>query len=442
MPENKIPVTLPRPHPAQQAIIDSKAKRKIVRAGRRSGKTIVASIISVKAFLAGERVLYGAPTEDQLSTYWFAVKKALQAPIDAGIFTKNEVTHIIELPGTKQRLRGKTCFNADTLRGDFASVLILDEWQLMDEQMWGLVGAPMLLDNNGNAIFVYTPPSLTSRSMSKARDPLHAAKMFKKAQQDKSGRWQTFHFSSAENPYISHDALGEITQDMTQLAYRQEILAEDIEESPGALWTRKLINENRVTKHPDLVRIIVGVDPTGSLGNETGIVIAGVGTDGHGYIIDDKSLLGTPGEWADAVLTAYNHNKADMIVGETNYGGDMVEATIMQAANIQSPTKAHEYVHTSREFRYKNVHASRGKAVRAEPVVAQYEHSRIHHVGEFPYLEEEMVTWVPGVSRNSPNRIDALVWAITELNTEIKKPAVMRHPPRTMAIKTKSFKRV
>ncbi|MCK4527902.1 DNA-packaging protein [candidate division WOR-3 bacterium] len=301
----------------------------------------------------------------------------------------------------------------------------------MSEDTWGLVGAPMLLDRDGGAIFIYTPPSITSRTMSKAKDPLHAAKMFKNAQQDTSGRWCVFHFSSFDNPYINERALDEITEDMTALAFRQEIQAEDIEESPGALWTRKLINENRVTEHPDLVRIIVGVDPTGSLGNETGIVIAGVGTDGHGYIIDDKSLLGTPGEWADAVLTAYNHNKADMIVGETNYGGDMVEATIMQAANVSNQT-----------CRYKNVHASRGKAVRAEPVVAQYEHSRIHHVGEFPYLEEEMVTWVPGISRNSPNRIDALVWAITELNTEIKKPAVMRYPPRTMEIKTRDFKRI
>lgn len=431
MPVNRLTVTLPKPHPMQQAIIDSVAKRKIVRAGRRSGKTIVASIIAVKAFLAGERVLYAAPTEDQVATFWYAIKDALRDPIDADVFRKNEVYHTVELDGTKQRIRAKTAFNPDTLRGDFASVLILDEYQLMSEDTWGLVGAPMLLDRDGGALFIYTPPSLTSRSMSKARDPMHAAKTFKKAQQDKSGRWQAFHFTSFDNPYINAQALDEITKDMTQLAYRQEIRAEDVEESPGALWTRKLINANRVTEHPDLVRIIVGVDPTGSLGNETGIVIAGVGTDGHGYIIDDKSLLGTPGEWADAVLTAYNHNKADMIVGETNYGGDMVEATITQAASISNTT-----------CRYKNVHASRGKAVRAEPVVAQYEHSRIHHVGEFPFLEEEMVTWVPGVSRNSPNRIDALVWAITELNTEIKKPAVMRHVPRTMEIQTKAFRRV
>lgn len=403
--ERKIVVTLPNPHPIQQAIIDSKVKRKIVRAGRRSGKTIVASIIAVQAFLEGKRVLYAAPTEDQVATFWYSIKNALHNPIDAGTFKKNEVYHTIELEDTKQRIRAKTAFNVDTLRGDFASVLILDEFQLMDEQAWAVVGAPMMLDSNGDALFIFTPPSLHSRSMSKARDPLHASKTFKKAEEDKTGRWKTFCFTSFDNPYISQDALQEIAKDMTALSYKQEILAEDITEVPGALWTTQLINDTRVTKHPDLVRIIVGVDPTGSSGNECGIVVAGLGDDGEGYIIDDRSLLGSPGEWADEVLNAYNLNNADIIVGETNYGGDMVEATIKQAGNTKNQI-----------YRYKNVHATRGKAVRAEPIVAAYEHSKVHHVGKFSHLENEMVMWIPGESRYSPNRIDALVWAMTELD--------------------------
>jgi len=431
MEETKIEVILPKPHTQQKAFMESPAKRKIIRAGRRSGKTIGMAIIAIKAFLDGHRVLYAAPTDDQLSTFWYAVKKSLYNPIETGLFLKNEVFHTIELPHTKQRIRAKTAFNADTLRGDYADVLILDEFQLMNEEAWAVVGAPMLADNDGDAIFIYTPPSQTSRSMSKANDPLHAAKLFKKAQIDKTGRWQDFHFTSFENPYISHDALDELSLDMTALAYRQEILAEDIEESPGALWTRKLIDETKVSVHPDLARIAVGVDPTGSVSNECGIVVAGVGTDGQGYIIDDKSLLGTPGEWAEAVLTAYCHNKADIIVGEVNYGGDMVEATIMQAAKIQNVV-----------CRYKNVRASRGKAVRAEPVVAQYEHSRIHHVGSFPDLEDEMVMWVPGQSRYSPNRLDALVWAITELNEEIKKTVIMGRPARAVEIRTRNYKRI
>jgi hypothetical protein len=117
---------------------------------------------------------------------------------------------------------------------------------MMDEQMWAVVGAPLLADTNGAAVFVFTPPSLHSRSMTKARDPQHASKMYRKAEKDKTGRWQAFGFTSFDNPHISHEALEEISQDMTTLAYRQEILAEDVDEVPGALWTRDLINKNRV----------------------------------------------------------------------------------------------------------------------------------------------------------------------------------------------------
>ena len=405
MEEIKYPVILRKPHKIQKQIRESKAKRKIIRAGRRGGKTIIAATICIDKFLQGLRPLYATPTTEQLETFWFEIKKALAKPIEAGIFKKNETEHTIEKVGTKNRIKGKTAWNSDMLRGDYSDYLVLDEFQLMNEDTWEVVGAPMLLDNDGDALFIYTPPSLRSRSVSKARDPLHAAKVFKKAQQDNTGRWAAFHFTSFDNPYISHDALKEITQDMTQLAYQQEILAEDIEEAPGALWTRELINGTRVTKYPDLIRIIVGVDPTGSRRNECGIVVAGLGEDGEGYIIDDRSLLGSPGEWADAVVNAYNLNNADIIVGETNYGGDMVEATIKQAGNTQNQI-----------YRYKNVHATRGKAVRAEPIVAAYEHGKVHHVGEFPHLENEMVMWIPGESRYSPNRIDALVWAMTELD--------------------------
>ena len=404
MTETKYYIDLRNPHPIQLRIRDSHAKRKIVRAGRRGGKTVIAATICVEKFLQGQRPLYAAPTSDQLDTFWFEVKRALREPIDAGIFKKNETDHTIELPGTKQRIRGKTAWNADTLRGDYSDFLVLDEFQLMDEEAWGVVGAPMLLDNNGDAMFIYTPPSRTSRSVSKARDPLHAAKMFKKVQQDMTGRWEAFHFTSFDNPYISQAALNDITKDMTNLAYRQEILAEDIDEVPGALWTRKLIDDTRAISHPDMVRIVVGVDPTGSTNNETGIVVAGKSADGHGYILDDKSLLGTPGEWGDAVITAYNRNQADAIVAETNFGGDMVESNIMGIAATSNQV-----------CRYKSVHASRGKAVRAEPIVARYEKGIIHHVGEFPKLEDEMVSWIPGESKYSPNRIDALVWALTEL---------------------------
>ena len=186
MMDTTIEVILRRPHDLQQQIRDNPAKRKIIRAGRRGGKTVVAATICVEKFLQGLRPLYAAPTSDQLDTFWFEVKRALQAPIDMGIFKKNETEHTIELPSTKQRIKGKTAWNSDTLRGDYSDYIVLDEFQLMDEESWHVVGAPMLLDNNGDALLIYTPPSLSSKSVTKARDPQHAAKLFKKAEADTS----------------------------------------------------------------------------------------------------------------------------------------------------------------------------------------------------------------------------------------------------------------
>ena len=387
-------------HPKALAFVKSKAKRRIVRAGRRGGKTTAAGRIAVEAFLRGRRVLYAGPTSDQLAAFWYEVKRSLQEPVDAGLLYKNETDHVVEIPRTRQRIRAKTAYNADTLRGDYADLLILDEWQLMDEEAWEVVGAPMLLDHDGDAVFIYTPPSLRSRSVTKARDPKHAAKMFARAQSDTSGRWETFHFSSHDNPYISETALAEITADMTSVAYRQEILAEDVDEVPGALWKRSLIDQYRVTGLPgDLVRVVVGVDPPGGERTECGIITAGVDERGECYVLDDHSIASTPAVWAGAVKAAYEKHLADRVAGESNFGGQMVEATLRQAAP---------------DLSYKAVHASRGKAVRAEPVVARYEHGLVHHVGYLAGLEQEMCEWVPG-DRQSPNRLDALVWAITEL---------------------------
>ena len=394
----KVSVFLPEPHQKQMEFIDSRAPRKIVRAGRRSGKTIGMAILAVEKFLAGRRVLYAAPTDDQIDAFWRTVKRALEEPIDAGVYYKNETKHIIDLAGTEQRIRAKTAFNADTLRGDYCDVLILDEFQLMAEDTWATVGAPMMLDNNGTAIFIYTPPSLQSRSMSKANDPRHAAKMYRAAQEDTSGRWATFHFSSGENPHISQDALADLTGDMTALAYRMEILAEDIDEAPGALWTRTIIENGRLLKHPDLERVVVAIDPSAtSTGDEAGIVT--VGSFGRDlYVLEDNSMQGSPINWARAAVAAYHRHKADRIVAEGNNGGEMVTQTI-KTVDPLVPVRL--------------VHASRGKQTRAEPISAIYEQGRGHHIGSFPALEDELCLWMPGMA--SPNRLDALVWAASDL---------------------------
>jgi hypothetical protein len=388
-------------HPKQQAFVESTAKRIVVRAGRRGGKTVGVAIRSVKRFLKGRRQLYAAPTQEQIHRYWVTVVRALQPAIDAGQVVKNETYHTLEIPGTEQRIRAKTAWNADSLRGDYADDLYLDEWQLMNEDAWGLVGAPMLLDNDGDAVFIYTPPSLHSRSVSKANDPQHAGKLFKKYQREAltSARYAAFHFTSHDNPYLSKEALSEISDDMTALAYRMEIEAEDVDEAPGALWKRELIESLRVNEAPDLDRIVVAIDPSASsTGDEAGIITAGK-TANVGYIIADNSVQGSPKTWATAAVKAYHNHQADCIVAEANNGGEMVSLTI----STVDPS-----------IRVKLVHASRGKQTRAEPIASVYEHGRAHHVGrDFAQLEDEMCLWTPGDA--SPNRMDAMVWAMTEL---------------------------
>lgn len=410
--KKEITVILPKPHGKQIEFLRSTAKRKVIRAGRRGGKTYGASIYAVEKFLEGKRVLYATPTQEQVDRFWYLVCESLREPIEQGIFYKNETKHLIELAGTEQRIRAKTAWNSDTLRGDFADELILDEFQLMNEDTWGVVGAPMLMDNNGNAIFIYTPPSLQSRSVTKANDPQHAAKLFKKAAADTTGRWQAFHFSTYDNPYIDKTVIDDLANDMSSIAYRMEIMAEDIDEAPGALWKRANIEKYRVDKSPQLKRIVVAIDPSGSdktTSDEAGIIIAGVDGHGEGYILEDLSGIYSPNAWAHRAISAYYEWEADRIVAEKNYGGDMV-ATIIR--------------NMSPEVSYKDVTASRGKYLRAEPIAAFYERGKVHHVGRYNKLEDEMCLWLPG--DKSPNRMDALVWALTDLMAQSKGNFVLR----------------
>jgi phage terminase large subunit-like protein len=192
---------------------------------------------------------------------------------------------------------------------------------------------------------------------------------------------------------------------------RQELDAELLEDRPGALWTLKAIDDDRVKQIPfNLTRIVIGVDPattSGENADEWGVVGVGVGAapsgeewPPHFYVFDDRSDILTPNNAAQAIVGAYHAHKADRIVAETNNGGDLIEA-ILRTVSL--------------EFAYKGVHASRGKLTRAEPIAALYEQHRVHHVGAFGKLEDEMCDYTP-LTTKSPNRMDALVWALWELS--------------------------
>jgi phage terminase large subunit-like protein len=193
---------------------------------------------------------------------------------------------------------------------------------------------------------------------------------------------------------------------------RQEIEGELLNDTPGALFQIDWLDRDRVTQLPwgGLQRIVIAIDPavtSGEDADETGIIAAGLGYDGHGYILDDKSGRYQPHEWAAVAIQMYRRWQADRIIGETNNGGEMIESTIrMVDPNVS----------------YKSVHASRGKVVRAEPISALYEQGRVHHAGIFTELEDQMSAFTSDFSRAtagySPDRLDALVWALSELMLE------------------------
>lgn len=182
-------------------------------------------------------------------------------------------------------------------------------------------------------------------------------------------------------------------------AFKQESQHE-VFEREGALWKLEDIRYN--TSPPDFTRVVVGVDPSGG-GDAIGIIVAALGTDGRGYVLTDSSRPGSVGplKWGRAVVDVYDLLGGDRIVAEKNYGGDMVASTIQVAAG-------------DRRLPVRMVSASRGKAIRAEPVAALYQAGLVDHVGPMPELEGELVTWAPG-DPESPNRLDALVWALSEL---------------------------
>lgn len=198
----------------------SKAKRKVILSGRRGGKTTLAASDAVESGFDGFRCLFAAPTQDQIEMFWDECISALWKPISDGYLYKNETKHLIVFPDELGggRIRAKTAWNADTLRGDFADKLYLEEYALMDPEAWDKVAAPMLLDNNGDAWFLSTAKGRRN----------HFFNLYNKAYQD-GERWEAFKFTSLDNPYLSQPALAEITSDMSDVAYRQEILAEFIE---------------------------------------------------------------------------------------------------------------------------------------------------------------------------------------------------------------------
>ena len=278
----------------------------------------------------------------------------------------------------------------DRARGLNLSYAWLDEfaaWRY--EETWTAGLAPALRIGNPQTIITTTP---------------RPTKLIREFMDRQDGSVVVTRGSTFDNQAnLSPAALAELKAryEGTRLG-RQELYGEVLLDVPGAIFSHSDIEKNRVAEAPELVRIVVAIDPavtSGEHSDETGIVVVGKGADGRGYVLADRSCRDTPSGWAHRAIQAFEDYKADRIVAEKNQGGDMVEATI-RSVMPSAP--------------YKGITAKVGKRLRAEPIAALYEQGRISHVGSFDILEDQMTGWLPD-SGTSPDRLDALVHAITEL---------------------------
>ncbi|ARB06077.1 terminase large subunit [Dinoroseobacter phage vB_DshS-R5C] len=318
------------------------------------------------------------------------------------------------------------------LRGPQHQFMWMDElaaWKSMeafDQAIFGLrLRTPR---GRKNQIFISTTPQrkpLVAELVAKALDPDNASFVRTRGSTDEN----------ASN--MSAEAVAQMREryDGTSLG-RQELDGELLDEMEGALWTRTLIDSKRAMVRPDIsdpdtfwfTRIVIGLDPATKShegADLTGIVVVGLGNDGHAYVLADYTGRYSPGEWAAKVQWAKEKWYADAIVAEVNQGGDMVKFTLEQSG---VETGGNQLV---------MVHAAQGKVARAEPVAALYEQGKVHHVGRAVFdthglknegnldlLEEQMVSWERNTATYSPDRIDALVWAIHDLILKSRKPII------------------
>jgi phage terminase large subunit-like protein len=296
----------------------------------------------------------------------------------------------------------------DALRGPQHHAVWADEmasWRFL-ERAWSNLMFGLRLPSRPTLLVTTTPRPVKELTELLARDSTIDVRVSSFANR---ANLDPVFFNTVIRPYIG-----------TRLG-RQEIEGELLADREGALWTHELIDQARIPALPtEIDRPVqgqpgkvervpfrmeylgIGVDPSGSAdGDEIGIVAAGRGNDGHFYVVHDRSGRMTPQQWGAVVVNLYGEIKADRVYGEGNFGGDMVESNIRSAAG-------------GRAVAYRKVTASRGKAVRAEPVAALYERGLVHHVGAFPDLEDQMCGWAPG-DPISPDRMDALVWVLSEI---------------------------
>jgi len=373
-------------HERQRRIWNDPARFRVVAAGRRFGKSWLGCAMCFDVALHGGRAWWVAPSYPMSNVGWRGLAQIRAQLPGVGIDLRRG-ERSFAFPGGGE-VRVKSADNPDSLRGEGLDFAVLDECAYMKPEAWTEALRPALSDRKGGALFISTP-----RGLNWFRD------LWLLGQLPEQSEWRSWSFKTVDNPFIDPAEIEAARAILPSRVFRQEYEADFMEDAPGALWKRAWLDAGRVLQAPELKRIVVGVDPSASAtGDACGIVVAGKDASGELYVLDDLTLQGSPETWARQVVAAYHKHKADNVIAEANQGGEMVTAVLRQV---------------ERNLPVKLVHATRGKATRAEPISAVYEQGRAHHVGDFAALEDELCQWEAGDA--SPNRLDALVWAATDL---------------------------
>ncbi len=373
----------------------------IATKGRRFGATKGAANACIEWALEGLKVLWGDTINSNIDRYF---QRYIEPELKSNKIEYNWSAQKKELRILEGWIDFRSADRPENWEGFGYDKIFLNEAGIIlkNDYLYTNAVLPMLLDSPGSELYALgVPKGKFKRNGQKHRfydlfeQGLHKTKGFR-----------VLEFSSYDNPLLKDQDIKELETEIGRMNPQmidQEIYGKFVEGAFNALFDLDTIVLNRVEVAPSLSRIIVAVDPAisnSSTSDETGIVVLGMDARKHVYVLEDVSGRHSPRDWAAKVKLVYDKWRANAVIAEVNQGGDMVEETI----------KIHD-----RQIRVVKINASRGKYVRAEPVAAFYDEGKIHHVGSFPTLETQMISWQGLNGEKSPDRIDALVHGCTYL---------------------------